>query len=50
MSGKKRNKFYFFVEEMVRDLRQDGLTNVSWVMVNDAAGDQEWSKLGEAER
>ena len=50
MSGKKRNKFYFFVEEIVRDLKQDGLNNVNWVMVNEAAGDAEWSKLGDGER
>ena len=50
MSGKKRNKFYYFVEEMVRDLRQDGLKNVTWIMVNAAAGDEEWSKLGDGEK
>ena len=50
MSGKKKNKFFFFVEEMVRDLKQDGLTGVTWVLVNDVAGNAEWSRLGEAER
>ena len=50
MSGKKRNKFYYFVEEIVRDLRHDGLKNVNWIMVNEAAGDEEWSKLGDSEK
>ena len=48
--AKKRNRFWFFVEEIVRDLKHDGLAGVNWVMVNEAAGDSEWSKLSEAER
>ena len=50
MSGKKRNRFYYFVEEMVRDLKADGLNHVHWVMVNKAAGDQEWTRLSETQR
>ena len=50
MSAKKRNKFYFFIEEIVRDLKQDGLTCVNWCMVNYAAGDSEWARCDEAQR
>ena len=50
MSGKKRNRFWFFVEEIVRDLKQDGLSQVNWGMVNNAAGDREWQKLSDSER